>query len=50
MAVSGYTKENLRKLDHLPTERRNRLAILTMAIKFAGRDPSVVLVSEGLPR
>ena len=50
MAERGYTKENLRKLDHLPTEKPNPLAILTMAVKFAGRDPSVVLVSEGLPR
>jgi C-terminal processing protease CtpA/Prc len=50
MAERGYTKENLKKLDHLPTEKPNPLAILTMAIKFAARDPSVVLVSEGLPR
>jgi tricorn protease len=50
MAERGFVKENLRKLDHLPTEKPNPLAILTMAIKFAGRDPSVVLVSEGLPR
>lgn len=47
-AERGYAKENLRKLDHLPTEKPNALAILTMAIKFAGRDPSVLLVSEGL--
>lgn len=44
----GYTKENLRKLDHLPTEKPNPLAILSMAVKFGGRDPSVMLVSEGL--
>jgi C-terminal processing protease CtpA/Prc len=50
MAERGYTKEQLRKLDHLPTERRNPLAILSMAFKFGGRDPSVVLVSEGLAR
>ena len=50
MAERGYAKENLRKLDHLPTEKPNPLAILTMALKYAGRDPSVVLVSEGLPR
>ena len=47
-AEHGYTKENLRKLDHLPTEKPNPLAIATMAIKFVGRDPSVTLVSEGL--
>ena len=50
MAERGYAKENLRKLGHLPTEKPNPLAILTMALKYAGRDPSVVLVSEGLPR
>ena len=43
----GYTKESLRRLDHLPTEKPNPLAILTMAIKFGIRDPSVMLVSEG---
>jgi C-terminal processing protease CtpA/Prc len=48
MADRGYKKEQLRKLDHLPTEKPNPLAILSMAVKFAGRDPSVVLVSEGL--
>lgn len=50
MTDRGYTKEQLRKLDHLPTEKPNPLAILSMALKFAGRDPSVVLVSEGLGR
>jgi carboxyl-terminal processing protease len=50
MADRGYTKEQLRKLDHLPTEKPNPLAILSMALKFGGRDPSVVLVSEGLAR
>jgi carboxyl-terminal processing protease len=50
MAERGYTKDRLRKLDHLPTEKPNPLAILSMALKFAGRDPSVVLVSEGLQR
>jgi carboxyl-terminal processing protease len=48
MAERGYRKEQLRKLDHLPTEKPNPLAILNMAVRFAGRDPSVVLVSEGL--
>jgi len=48
MAERGYTKESLRRLDHLPTEKPNPIAILNMALKFAGRDPSVLLVSEGL--
>lgn len=48
MTDHGYRKEQLRKLDHLPTEKPNPLAILSMAVKFGGRDPSVVLVSEGL--
>jgi C-terminal processing protease CtpA/Prc len=48
MADRGYKKDQLRKLDHLPTEKSNPLAILSMAVKFARRDPSVVLVSEGL--
>jgi carboxyl-terminal processing protease len=47
-AEKGYTKEALRKLDSLPTDRSNPLAILTMAMKFAGRDSSVTLISEGL--
>jgi len=47
-AERGYAKETLRKLDRLPTGRANPLAILEMALKFAGRDPSVLLVSEGL--
>ena len=47
-AETGYTKENLRKLDSLPTGKPNVLGILSMAAKFAGRDPSVLLVSEGL--
>jgi carboxyl-terminal processing protease len=48
MVEQGYTKEALRRLDHLPTEKPNPLAILSMALKFAARDPSVALVSEGL--
>jgi C-terminal processing protease CtpA/Prc len=45
---AGYKKEDLPKLDHLPTERPNWLAVASLALKFGGRDPSVVLVSEGL--
>ena len=47
-AEAGYDKNTLRKLDRLPTNLPNPLAIASMAIKFVGRDPSVVLVSEGL--
>lgn len=48
MAEQGYTKASLRRLDHLPTEKPNPLAILSMAVKFGARDPSILLVSEGL--
>ena len=48
MAEAGYQKEKLRTLDRLPTDRPNFLAIATMALKYARRDPSVLLVSEGL--
>jgi C-terminal processing protease CtpA/Prc len=48
MAEAGFEKERLRRLDRLPTDRPNFLAIATMALKFARRDPSVLLVSEGL--
>lgn len=48
-AETGYKKEELKKLDCLPTNLPNPLAIATMALKFARRDPSVLLVSEGLP-
>jgi carboxyl-terminal processing protease len=48
-AEKGYKKEEFRKLDRLPTNLPNPLAIAAMALKFARRDPSVVLVSEGLP-
>jgi C-terminal processing protease CtpA/Prc len=47
-AESGYRKEELRKLDRLPTDLPNFLAIAEMALKFARRDPSVAVVSEGL--
>jgi len=47
-AEAGYDKETLRKLDRLPTNLPNPLAIVSMAIQFIGRDPSVLLVTEGL--
>lgn len=47
-AERGYRKEDLPKLDRLPTDLPNPLAIASMAFKFAGRDTSVALVSEGL--
>jgi C-terminal processing protease CtpA/Prc len=47
-AEKGYNKEELPKLDRLPTNLPNPIAIATMALKFAGRDLSVALVSEGL--
>jgi carboxyl-terminal processing protease len=50
LAESGCDKNALRKLDRLPTNLPNPLAIASMAIQFVGRDPSVLLVSEGLGR
>jgi carboxyl-terminal processing protease len=47
-AEIGYDKNALRKLDRLPTDLPNPLAIASMAVQFVGRDPSVLLVSEGL--
>lgn len=47
-AEKGYVKENLRKLDRLPTDKPNALAILLMALKYAAHDPSILLISEGL--
>jgi carboxyl-terminal processing protease len=47
-AGQGYEKEKLPKLDRLPTHLPNLLAIASLALRFVGRDPSVVLVSEGL--
>ena len=47
-AEKGFDKEDLPRLDRLPTHLPNPLAIATMALKFAGRDPSVALISEGL--
>jgi len=47
-AETGYDKNKLRRLDRLPTDLPNPVAIASMAIQFIGRDPSVLLVSEGL--
>lgn len=47
-AERGYDKTALPVLDHLPTNLPNPLAIASMAFKYAGRDSSVALVSEGL--
>lgn len=47
-AESGYDKSTLPKLDRLPTNLPNPLAIASMAVMFIGRDSSVTLVSEGL--
>ena len=47
-AESGYDKSKLPKLDRLPTHLPNFLGVAAMVFKFAGRDPSVLLVSEGL--
>jgi carboxyl-terminal processing protease len=47
-AESGYNKEELPKLDRLPTHLPNPLAIASLALKFGGRDSSVAMISEGL--
>jgi C-terminal processing protease CtpA/Prc len=47
-AEAGYQKEELRKLDRLPTDLPNALGVATMALKYVGRDSSIALVSEGL--
>lgn len=47
-AEKGFDKEELPKLDRLPTHLPNPVAIASMALKFAGRDLSVALISEGL--
>lgn len=47
-AESGYEKENLPRLDRLPTHLPNALGIASLALRFGGRDSSVLLVSEGL--
>ena len=47
-AERAYDKADLRKLDRLPTGMPNLLGIASMALQFIGRDPSVLLMSEGL--
>ena len=47
-AESGYDKSKLPKLDRLPTHLPNFLGVSTMILRYAGRDPSTLLVSEGL--
>lgn len=47
-AEAGYQKEDLPRLDRLPTDKPNVLGVLSLAIRYGGRDLSVVLVSEGL--
>lgn len=47
-AESGYEKEQLPRLSKLPTDLPNLLGVASLALRFGGRDPSVVLVSEGL--
>ncbi|MGH9159778.1 MAG: hypothetical protein ACRD2X_07290, partial [Vicinamibacteraceae bacterium] len=45
-AERGYRKESLPRLDRIP--RSKLLGIASMALRYAWRDPSVLLVSEGL--
>lgn len=47
-AEAGYRKQDLPTLGRLATDKPNWFAIASLAIKYAGRDPSVALVSEGL--
>jgi C-terminal processing protease CtpA/Prc len=47
-AEAGYRKEDLPKLNRLPTDKPNFVAVASLAFRYGGRDPSVVLVSEGL--
>lgn len=49
MAEQGYKKEDLKAVDRLPTHLPNFLAVATMMLKYARRDPSFLLISEGLP-
>jgi C-terminal processing protease CtpA/Prc len=48
LAEKGYDRERLHRLDRLPTNLPNPLAIASMALKHLGRGESVLLVSEGL--
>lgn len=48
LAEKGYDKEKLHRLDRLPTNLPNPLAIASMALKHLGRGESVLLISEGL--
>jgi C-terminal processing protease CtpA/Prc len=48
IAEKGYDKEKLHRLDRLPTNLPNPLAIASMALKHLGRGESVLLISEGL--
>src|ERR1035438_8533290 len=41
---SGYDKSKLPRLDRLPTHLPNFLGVALMALKYVGRDPSVLLV------
>ena len=47
-AEKGYDKNKLHRLDRLPTNLPNPIAIASMALKHLGRGESVLLVSEGL--
>ncbi len=47
-AEQHVPKEALPRLDRLPTNLPNPLAIAWLALRYARRDPSVTLVSEGL--
>lgn len=47
-AEEGYDKAKLPTLQRLPTNLPNAFAVVQMAAQYAGRDNSVVLVSEGL--
>ncbi|MFL6446336.1 MAG: S41 family peptidase [Bryobacteraceae bacterium] len=44
----GFDKAHLRRLHTLPTHLPNPVAILSVPSRFAGRDPSVLVFSEGL--
>ena len=48
LAEQGYDKNKLHRLDRLPTNLPNPIAIASMALKHLGRGESVLLVSEGL--